>query len=78
MTDNLSIEFYAFAGHILISLSVDKTLLPRYVNSSIDFRQPLFNAEISPFLIKHMYSVYFAFTWRPMLPDAYSRHSSRD
>ena len=38
MIDSLSITVYAFAKHILTSLSVDETLLLRYVNLSTNLR----------------------------------------
>ena len=49
MIDNLSIAVHTFTSHILMSFSVDEMLLPRYVNLSTNFREPLFNMEISPF-----------------------------
>ena len=48
MTDNLSITIRAFASHVLISVSVDETLLPRYVNLSTSFRELPFSVEMSP------------------------------
>ena len=50
MIDNLLIAVHTFAWRILMSLSVE-TLLPRYVNLSTNFREPLFSADIS-FLIE--------------------------
>ena len=50
MIDSLSIAVHAFARNILISLSVDETLLPRYVNLSTNFRELPFRVET--FLIK--------------------------
>ena len=38
----------------------------------------LFSAEISPFWLKHMYSVLSAFTWRRLPPAACSRLCSMD
>ena len=32
MTDRLSIAVHAFASRVLMTFSVDETLLPRYVN----------------------------------------------
>ena len=49
MIDNPSIAVHAFASRILISFSVDETLLPSYVNLSTDFREPPFSVEMSTF-----------------------------
>ena len=38
MINNLSIDFQAFAGCNLTSLSVDEILLPRYVNLSTNLQ----------------------------------------
>ena len=73
MIDNQSIAVYAFAWRILTSLSVDETLLPRYVKFSTNFRGPPFRVEMAPSRIKFMYSLLFEFTWRPMSPATYSR-----
>ena len=62
MIDCLSIAVCAIAGCILISLSVDETLLPRYVNFSPNFREPLFKVEMILSWLKHMYFVLSAFT----------------
>ena len=35
-----------------MSFSVDKTLLPKYMHMSINFREPPFRVEMSPFFIK--------------------------
>ena len=48
--DNLVV--HAFASCILITFSVDETLLPKYVNLSTKFREPPFSVDISSFLIK--------------------------
>ena len=58
MIDNLSISIHAFASRILMSFSVYETLLLRYVNLSISFRELPFRVEMSPFWLKHMYSVF--------------------
>ena len=42
MIDNLSIVVHAFARRILMSFSVDETLLPRYMNLFTNFREPSF------------------------------------
>ena len=48
MTDSLSIAVQAFASRGLMSVSVDKTLLPRKVNLSTSFRELPFSVEMSP------------------------------
>ena len=48
MNDNLLIVNITFASHELMSFSVDKTLLTRYVNLSTRFREPPNSLEISP------------------------------
>ena len=40
MIDNLTIAVHVFVSSILMSFSVDETLLPRYVNLSTSFREP--------------------------------------
>ena len=59
MTDALSIAVHAFVSRALISVSVsvDETLLPRYVNLSASFRELLFSVEMSHVWLKHIYSV---------------------
>ena len=47
-----NIAVLAFASHILMSFSVDETLIPREVNLSTSFRDPPLSAEISPFWLK--------------------------
>ena len=42
MTDNQSIAVHAFASRVLMSLSVDETLFPRYVILSTSFRELAF------------------------------------
>ena len=76
--DCLSIAVHAFAWRILTSLSVDEILLLKYVNLSTNFRRPAFRVEIAPSHLKHMYSVLFTFTWRPMPLAACSRLCSKD
>ena len=72
-----SIAVYAFAKRMLTLFSSDETLLPRYVNVSINFRGlPLVEMALSR--LKYMYFVLFAFMWRPIPPTAYSRLCSRD
>ena len=48
MTDNLSIADHALASRVLMSFSVDETLLPRLVNLSASFREPPFRVEMFP------------------------------
>ena len=57
MTDCLSMADYAFTSCVLILFSVDETLLPREVNFSPSFKEPLVRVEMSPvwFLNIHMY-----------------------
>ena len=50
MKDILSIAVHTFARSILISLSVDKTQLPRYVKLFTNFREASFRVEMSPWL----------------------------
>ena len=56
MINNLSMAIHTFTSHILMSFSVDETLLLRYVNLSTDFREPSFSVR-SPFWLKDIYSV---------------------
>ena len=76
MTDSLSIAVHAFASHMFMSFSVDETLLPRSVNLSTSFRELPFSVEVAS-LIKHMYSVLYALTWRPMSAASHFRICSR-
>ena len=78
MTDSLSIAVHAFANHVLMSFSVDETLLPRYVNLSTSVRESPFSVVMSFLWLKLMYAVLSAFTWRPMPSAAHSRLCSRD
>ena len=48
MTDNLSVAIHAFASRVLMSVSVDETLLPRWVNLSTSFRELPFSGGMSP------------------------------
>ena len=52
MIDNLLIAVPAFVSYILMSFSVNETLLPRYMNLSTNFREPQFSVDISPFWLK--------------------------
>ena len=78
MIDNLSIVVCGFTRRILMSLSVDKTLLPRWVNLSTNFRELPFRVEMSPSWLKHVYSLLSAFAWRPMPLATCSRLCRRD
>ena len=78
MPDSQSIAVHAIASHVLMSFSVDEMQLPRYVNLSISFRGPPFSVEMSPFWLKHMYSVVSALTWRLIPPAVGSRLCSWD
>ena len=51
--DNLSIAVDSLAGRILMSFSLDETLLPQYVNLSTSFREPPFSIGTS--LFDYMY-----------------------
>ena len=48
MIDILSIAAHVFARYILMSLSEDETLLPKYGNLSSYFRDPSFRLEMFP------------------------------
>ena len=48
MTDSLSIVVHAFASRVLMSVSVDETLLPMKVNLSTSFREMPFSVGMSP------------------------------
>ena len=54
MVDNLSIAIYAFPMRMLILLSVDKILLPRYMKWSTNFRGLSFSVELTPFCLKYI------------------------
>ena len=58
---------------MVTSISVDEMFLPRYMNTSTNFRGLPLKMEMALFCWKHMYSVLFAFTWMPMPPAASSR-----
>ena len=45
MTDRLSLAVYAFASRVLMSVSVDETLIPSRVNLSTSFKDPPFSVE---------------------------------
>ena len=48
MTTSLSLTVHAFASRVLMSVSVDETLLPTKVNLSTSFRELPFSVEVSP------------------------------
>ena len=52
MTDNLLIAVHVFASRMLMSFSVDRTLLPMEVKLTTDFRDTSFCVEVFPFFIK--------------------------
>ena len=74
--DAKSIPFHAFAWRIVISLSVDEILLPKYVKLSTNFRRLSLRAEIALSRLKHMFSILIAFTLN--LPAVCSRLRSLD
>ena len=47
MTDNLSVPVHAIASCVLMSVSVDETLLSRYKNLSTSFRELPFSVKAS-------------------------------
>ena len=55
MTDSLSIAVQALASRILMSVSVDETMLPRQVNLPTSFRELPFTVEMSPVWLKHIF-----------------------
>ena len=54
MIDNLSIAVHAFAGSISTSLSVDETLLPKYVNLFTNFKWLPLRVEMAVPHLKHI------------------------
>ena len=78
MINYVLIAVYAFTWGILMWFSVSETQIPKYVNKSANFWEPLIWVEISPFLWKHICYDLSAFIWRPMPPAACSRLCSRD
>ena len=77
MINSLLIAVHLFPGHILISISVDETRLPGYVNLSTNLKYQPFRVELSPCL-KSVYSVLSAFMWGPVPSIACSRLCSRN
>ena len=78
MIYKLSLAGHAFARHILTSLSVDEILQPRYVNLSTNFRGLSFRVQIASSHLKHMHSILFVLTWRPVPTAVCSRFCSRN
>ena len=76
MIDNLSMAVHALGRRILTSLSIDETLLPRYVKLSTNFRGSLLRVDMAPSCLNN--SILLAFTWRPIPPAACFRLLSRD
>ena len=54
MTDKQSITAHALASRVLMSFSVDETMLPWLVKLSTSFKGPPFSAEMSPLWLKHI------------------------
>ena len=76
MTDRLLLAVLAFACRVLMSVSVDDTLLPRLVNLSTSFKELPFSVEMLPLWLKHMCSVLWALTWKPLPAATRSRPCS--
>ena len=74
----LSIVVHRFVRCILTPLSVDDTLLPKYVNLSSNFRILSFRVVMASSRLKRKYSVLLAFMWRLMPAGVCSRRCSRD
>ena len=78
MINNLYISVHTFTRCISISLSVDEILLLKHVNLFTNYRCLPLRVEMAPSHFIYMYSVLFAFMWRPMPPAVCSRLCSRD
>ena len=50
MTDSHSMAVHVFASRVLMFVSVDETLFPRWVNMSTSFRELPFSVEIRLFI----------------------------
>ena len=61
--DNLptAVHVHAFTCRLLISFSVDETFLLKYVSLSIDFSEPPFCVEMSPFCLIQIMQQGFGF-----------------
>ena len=56
MTDSLSIAAHAFAIRVLMSISLDETLLPREVNESTSFRElPFKSGDVASLIKAHIF-----------------------
>ena len=77
MTNCLLVAVHAFASRVLMSFSVNETLLRRQVNLSTSFRELPFSVKMSPLWLKHMNSALPALTWRPMPPATRFRICNR-
>ena len=77
MIDKQSTAFYVFARCMLISLSVDEMLLPKYVNLFTKNRGWPLRVAMLPFCKNYIYSVLFSFTWKPKPPVVCSKICSR-
>ena len=62
MTDSLLLAVHAFASRVLMSVSVDQTLLLRLVNKSNSFRELPFGVEMSPLWLEK--------AWRQLYKNA--------
>ena len=76
MINNLLIVVHT--SHTLMSLSINEMLILRMVNLSTNFREPPFSVEMSTFSLRHLYSILYTLTWRPMPLAACSRLCSKD
>ena len=77
MINNLSTAVHAFPICMLTALSVDKILLPKYVNKSTNLGGLLLNVEMALSWLKYINSVLFALTVQPN-HAAFSALCSRD
>ena len=78
MIDNLSTAVHTFARCILTSLSVDEIMLPRYVNSTTNFKGSSHQKEKTASCFKHTNSPLFVFMLRPFPPASCSKLCRRD
>ena len=73
MINDLSNAVHAFAINILTSLSVVETLLPMYLNLSINYRGSSLMVEMASSRLRLMCSFLFVFLWRPVSVAASTR-----
>ena len=78
LIDNQSVAIHTLAWYMLISLSVDEILLPKYVKWSTHFRGLPLWVEMFPSCYKYAYSVLFAFILGPILPATCCRLHGND